>query len=217
MNAGPSTNTNTAVTTLLVIEDENTLRRNVALLLEMEGYRVVAAENGLAGLEAARRERPALILCDVMMPGLDGHGVLRALREDSSFDATPFLFLTARGEPAMVRTARDLGADGYLTKPVIRGDLLAAVNERLAQGRAQAPESFAAAAETSALPGASSTPDAAPGLRDSLSVLLTGTDLLRVHGRALPETERQAQREAMKEAGAKLAAALAAGQTPAGE
>src|SRR5678815_394263 len=118
---------------ILVIEDQAPMRRNIALLLEMAGYEVVTAENGRAGIEAARKQRPDLVLCDVMMPELDGHGVVQSLRAEEATATTPFIFLTARGDKADVRIGMNFGADDYLTKPVMRDDLLAAVQARLAR------------------------------------------------------------------------------------
>lgn len=122
---------------ILIIEDQGTMRRNLALLLEMEGFRVVTAENGRTGLETARRERPDVILCDVMMPEMDGYAVIQSLRGDPDFATIPFLFLTAKGERADVRVGMNFGADDYLTKPVVREDLLAAIEARLARAEAQ--------------------------------------------------------------------------------
>lgn len=116
---------------ILIIEDQPTMRRNVALMLQLEGYETCTAENGRVGLEVARRERPDLVLCDVTMPELDGYGVVEALREDDAFANTPFIFLTARADRQYVRVGMNLGADDYLTKPVVRDDLLAAVQTRL--------------------------------------------------------------------------------------
>ncbi len=121
---------------ILVIEDQAPMRRNLALLLELEGYQVGSAENGRLGLEMARRDRPDLIICDVMMPELDGYGVVQALRSDPEFTHTPFIFLTARGDKADIRVGMNFGADDYLTKPVVREDLLAAVETRLARAAA---------------------------------------------------------------------------------
>ncbi len=116
---------------ILIIEDQATMRRNVALMLQLEGYNALTAANGVEGLEAARRELPELILCDVMMPEMDGHDCLRALREDEALRHTPFIFLTAKGDRNDVREGIGLGADAYLTKPVVREDLLAAVSHWL--------------------------------------------------------------------------------------
>ncbi|MCB1204655.1 MAG: response regulator transcription factor [Verrucomicrobiae bacterium] len=122
---------------ILIIEDQGTMRRNLALLLEMEGFQVVTAENGRIGLETARRERPDVILCDVMMPEMDGYAVVQALRGEPDFATTPFLFLTAKGEKSDIRVGMNFGADDYLTKPVVRDDLLAAIEARLARAEAQ--------------------------------------------------------------------------------
>lgn len=117
--------------TILIIEDEPEMRRNLATILRLEKYHPVSAENGRAGVEAALREKPDLILCDVMMPELDGYGVIRELREHSATRATPFIFLTAKGEKPDIRAGMNLGADDYLTKPVPKADLLEAIASRL--------------------------------------------------------------------------------------
>jgi DNA-binding NarL/FixJ family response regulator len=117
--------------TILIIEDQPDMRDNLATILEMENYAVLTAEEGQSGLEAARDEKPDLILCDVMMPKMDGHTVLQHLREDRTIAGTPFIFLTARGEKQDLRTGMNLGADDYLTKPVTATELLAAVSARL--------------------------------------------------------------------------------------
>jgi len=116
--------------TILLIEDEPQMRRNVLRMLELEGYQAIGAEDGIQGVEAATRERPDLILCDVSMPGLDGHGVLAKLRENPLTATIPFIFLTAKGERADLRTGMNLGADDYLVKPVAIKELLAAMQAR---------------------------------------------------------------------------------------
>ena len=121
---------------ILIIEDQAPMRRNIALLLEMSGYEVFTAENGRVGIEAARKHLPDLILCDVMMPELDGHAVVQALRAETATATTPFIFLTARSDKADIRMGMNFGADDYLTKPVIRDDLIAAVQARLARSEA---------------------------------------------------------------------------------
>jgi DNA-binding NarL/FixJ family response regulator len=121
------------MTKILIIEDEPQMRFGLATALKMEGFAVTTAENGRQGIEAAIRERPEVILCDVMMPELDGFGVLAELRADASFATTPFLFLTAKGEKTDRRMGMNSGADDYLTKPVDVGDLLAAIQMRLAR------------------------------------------------------------------------------------
>lgn len=121
---------------ILVIEDQAPMRRNLALLLELEGYSVLAAPDGRSGLEMARREKPDLILCDVMMPEMDGFAVVQSLRASDDTADIPFIFLTARGERSDVRLGMNFGADDYLTKPVVREDLLAAIEARLARAKA---------------------------------------------------------------------------------
>jgi DNA-binding NarL/FixJ family response regulator len=121
---------------ILVIEDQAPMRRNIALMLEMEGYEVMTAENGRIGVEVALQKRPDLIICDVMMPELDGHGVVQTLRAENRTATVPFIFLTARSDKGDVRIGMNFGADDYLIKPVIREDLLAAVETRLARADA---------------------------------------------------------------------------------
>ncbi|MDB6072056.1 MAG: two component transcriptional regulator, LuxR family [Verrucomicrobiales bacterium] len=120
---------------ILIIEDQAPMRRNVALMLELEGYLTCTAENGLIGVDTARRERPDLILCDVMMPEMDGYAVVQTLRDDPAFANTPFIFLTAKSDRGDVRIGMNFGADDYLTKPVMREDLLIAVGTRLARAQ----------------------------------------------------------------------------------
>jgi len=116
---------------ILIIEDQPQMRRNLATILEMEGFEVSLAENGNAGVVQAQALKPDLIICDVMMPELDGYGVLRTLRSEKATATIPFIFLTAKGEKIDQRTGMNLGADDYLTKPVARTDLLASVKVRL--------------------------------------------------------------------------------------
>jgi DNA-binding NarL/FixJ family response regulator len=129
---------------ILVIEDEPEMRRNITALLRYCNYQPVAAENGRLGVEAARREMPDLILCDVMMPELDGHGVLQALQADASLARIPFIFLTAKGEKDDLRSGMNLGADDYLTKPVANTDLVEAIEARLRRAGQQASREFKA-------------------------------------------------------------------------
>jgi DNA-binding NarL/FixJ family response regulator len=127
---------------ILVIEDEPEMRRNLLTILRLEKFHAFGAENGRAGIELAKKEKPDLILCDVMMPELDGHSVLQALREDASTVTIPFIFLTAKGEKRDVRDGMNLGADDYLTKPVAKKDLLGAITTRLARAAQQATPEF---------------------------------------------------------------------------
>ena len=138
---------------ILIIEDQREMRENLATILEMESYVVLRAPNGREGLDLARAERPDLVLCDVMMPQMDGHAVLQALRDDPVTAAIPFIFLTAKGEKRDQRTGMNLGADDYLTKPVTVSDLLNAVVARLARA-AQKP----AEASVATPPGSADAP-----------------------------------------------------------
>jgi DNA-binding NarL/FixJ family response regulator len=127
---------------ILVIEDEPEMRRNLLTILKLEKFEPLGAENGQAGLSLARKERPDLILCDVMMPELDGYGVLQALRDDPQTVTLPFIFLTAKGEKIDQRCGMNLGADDYLTKPVARADLLNAISARLLRAEQQGQQDF---------------------------------------------------------------------------
>ena len=127
---------------ILVIEDEPEMRRNLMTILKLENFEASGAENGRLGVELARKLKPDLILCDVMMPELDGFGVLQALRGDPATLTTPFIFLTAKGEKPDIRAGMNLGADDYLTKPVGKADLLSAITARLRRQKQQAQQEF---------------------------------------------------------------------------
>lgn len=124
------------MTKILVIEDQPQMRKNICLILEMENFQVISADNGRSGLEMIRQEHPDLVLCDVTMPVMDGQEVLQELRAESLTATLPFIFLTANGEQTDIRRGMNLGADDYLTKPVAREDLLAAIKSRLARNHA---------------------------------------------------------------------------------
>ena len=117
---------------ILVIEDETAIRNNLARFLRVEGYEVMTAENGVAGVTAAREGRPHFIICDIRMPELDGYGVLAALRQDAATARIPFMFLTASADRAERHLGLAQGADEYLTKPFKLPELLAAIKRRLA-------------------------------------------------------------------------------------
>jgi DNA-binding NarL/FixJ family response regulator len=127
---------------ILVIEDEPEMRRNLTTILRLENFDPLPAENGLVGVELAKRMKPDLILCDVMMPELDGYGVLAALRAEPATVTIPFIFLTAKGEKPDIRSGMNLGADDYLTKPVAKRDLLSAIRSRLERAIQQAVPEF---------------------------------------------------------------------------
>ena len=127
---------------ILVIEDEPEMRRNLLTILRLEKFEPVGAENGKAGIALAKSTKPDLILCDVMMPEIDGFGVLKALRADAATASIPFIFLTAKGEKVDIRSGMNLGADDYLTKPVDKTDLLSAITSRFTRQQQQVRTDF---------------------------------------------------------------------------
>ncbi|MEI7555687.1 EAL domain-containing protein [Candidatus Chlorohelix sp.] len=118
---------------ILIIEDEKHVRANLVELLLAEGYEAFDAENGQLGVEKAKQVMPDLIICDVMMPELDGYGVLATLRNDAITDTIPFLFLTAKASKADFRQGMSLGAEDYLTKPFTRIEVLDAIRTQLSK------------------------------------------------------------------------------------
>ncbi|NJK35569.1 MAG: hybrid sensor histidine kinase/response regulator [Oscillatoriales cyanobacterium SM2_2_1] len=118
---------------MLLIEDDADIREGLADILLIAGFEVVEAGNGLEGLALARQVRPDLVLCDIMMPEMDGYGVLEVLRQDEELLLTPFMFLTALASPKRQRQGMSLGADDYLIKPISQGDLLHAIETRLSR------------------------------------------------------------------------------------
>lgn len=119
------------MTTILIIEDEAPIRENLRQMLQLEGYAVLEAADGVSGIEAARRSHPDLILCDILMPGVDGYGVLAELRGAPDMAAIPFIFLTASANLEDRSQALKRGADDYLIKPFKIADLLAAIRRQL--------------------------------------------------------------------------------------
>lgn len=116
---------------ILLIEDNDDIRNNTAEILELSNYEVFTAENGKAGIEQALKHIPDLIICDVMMPVLDGFGVLHSLQKNKSVKNIPFIFLTAKTERSDIRKGMELGADDYITKPFTGTELLNAVDSRI--------------------------------------------------------------------------------------
>jgi CheY-like chemotaxis protein/CRP-like cAMP-binding protein len=117
--------------TILVIDDNNDLRENTAEILELAGYKTFTAINGRQGVEVAVKEKPSLIVCDIMMPELDGYGVLHLLRKNKDTQHIPFIFLTAKTERSDFRKGMEMGADDYVTKPFEDIELLNAIEVRL--------------------------------------------------------------------------------------
>lgn len=116
---------------ILLIEDNEDIRNNTAEILELSSYEVFVAENGKVGVEKAIEHLPDLIICDIMMPELDGYGVFHAIRKNTSIKNIPFIFLTAKTERSDFRKGMELGADDYITKPFSGTELLNAVDSRL--------------------------------------------------------------------------------------
>tara|TARA_R110002050_G_scaffold286468_3_gene437007 strand:+ start:89966 stop:91018 length:1053 start_codon:yes stop_codon:yes gene_type:complete len=118
---------------ILLIEDDRALRENTEELLELSGYAVTTAPNGKIGIERAKEQLPDIIICDIMMPEVDGYGVLEDLSTDEKTKHIPFIFLSAKTEHKEIRKGMDMGADDYLTKPFEEEDLISAVESRLAK------------------------------------------------------------------------------------
>lgn len=116
---------------ILLIEDNKEIRENIAEILELDGFDVNTAENGKEGLEAAQREIPDLIICDIMMPIMDGYTVLYFLSKDPKTVDIPFIFLTAKAERTDFRKGMEMGADDYITKPFEDVELINAIRSRL--------------------------------------------------------------------------------------
>ncbi|RYY66216.1 MAG: response regulator [Chitinophagaceae bacterium] len=116
---------------ILLIEDNDDIRENTAEILELANYQVSTAPNGKTGVEMALANPPQLIICDIMMPVLDGYGVLQLINKNPSLSGIPFIFLTAKAERGDLRKGMEMGADDYISKPFTDGELLAAVESRL--------------------------------------------------------------------------------------
>lgn len=122
---------------ILIIEDNNDIRESTAEILELAGYKVEQANNGKTGVDMALQHKPDLILCDIMMPELDGYGVLFLLGKNPETATIPFIFLTAKAERVDFRKGMEMGADDYLTKPFDDIELLNAIESRLSKSEMQ--------------------------------------------------------------------------------
>lgn len=116
---------------ILIIEDEFALRSTLRELLESNNFKVFLAEDGLEGVQLAKEINPDLIISDIMMPRLNGHGVIEELKKDKNLASTPFIFLTAKAEISDFRTGMEIGADDYITKPFRAATILKAIETRL--------------------------------------------------------------------------------------
>ena len=120
---------------ILIIEDDKAYVENIRILLEEEGFNVASAVNGFDGIELAKNEIPDLIICDIMLPDVDGYSVIKELRRREKTKLIPFIFLTAKAAMSDLRSGMSLGADDYLTKPFRSDDLLTAVRTRLEKAK----------------------------------------------------------------------------------
>jgi CRP-like cAMP-binding protein/CheY-like chemotaxis protein len=125
---------------ILIIEDNPEIRENTEEILSLANYQVLTAENGKIGVELATKEKPDLIMCDIMMPELDGYGVLHILSKKVETEGIPFIFVTAKTERADIRKGMELGADDYLTKPFDDTELLNAIEARLKKNEIRSKE-----------------------------------------------------------------------------
>ena len=121
------------MSTILVIEDQSSIRANLIELLTEEGFDVFGFENGFTGMMWALKHFPDLIVCDIMLPDMDGYSILRQLRDYPSMANVPFIFLTAKADKSSIFEGMYLGADEYITKPFKRIELLQAIEFRLKQ------------------------------------------------------------------------------------
>ena len=122
-------------TTILLIEDNLEMRENTAEIMELANYNIITAINGKDGVSKAKEHLPDLIICDIMMPEMDGYGVLYILSKDPKTCAIPFVFLSAKAEKSEMRKGMNLGADDYITKPFEEMDLLNAIESRLERNK----------------------------------------------------------------------------------
>ena len=118
---------------ILLIEDDIVVRENTAELLELANYKVITASNGKLGVELTKKYLPDIIICDIMMPELNGYGVLQILSKEITTKHIPFIFLSAKTEHKDIRKGMNLGADDYITKPFDESELFSAIESRLAK------------------------------------------------------------------------------------
>lgn len=120
------------MTKVLIIEDNPEIRENTSEILELNGYVVITCDNGREGIIAALNEKPDIILCDILMPEVNGYQVIRELRANPLTEKIPFIYVTASGEKSEVKMAMELGANGYVRKPYDVKELIEAIKKALA-------------------------------------------------------------------------------------
>jgi two-component system sensor histidine kinase/response regulator len=185
---------------ILVIEDDPYVRDIIADLLSAEGYQVMSARNGRLGIEQALAQTPDLILCDIMMPEVDGYEVLRTLRARPETSLTPFIFLTALSERSAIRQGMTLGADDYLTKPFSSVELLEAVRSRLRR-QAQLQTRYEEKLESLRNSLSRMLPHE---LRTPLTIILGFTELLIEEWESIEPTQAKNTLMSIQEAGRRL-------------
>ena len=168
--------------TILLIEDNAFIRENTSEILDLAGYKVLSAPNGKAGVELALEHAPDLVICDIMMPVLDGYGVLHMLQRNKEMKDIPFIFLTAKTERSDYRRGMEMGADDYIMKPFEATELLHAIESRLKKA-ALRKEEF-----TPNLQGLSKLMEAATG-KASIKALAEGRDIEKYKKRQTIYTE----------------------------
>ncbi len=184
------------MTTVLVIEDEDFLRENIMTMLKFEGFKTLDAPDGQTGVERARASIPDLIICDIMMPGMDGYEVLQALRDDPATATIPIIFLTARASRSHVRLGMSLGADDYVSKPFSHEELIAAVRTRLERQQALERE-YRQQIEELQLAIVTALP---PTLQAPLNQVMDNADRLITNAGALSPAEVETSAETMLQA-----------------
>jgi CheY-like chemotaxis protein len=117
--------------TILIIEDNPEIRENITEILELANFKVISAENGRAGIFAANESVPDIILCDIMMPEVNGYEVLKGLRQNPPTADIPFIYVTASAEKSEVKLAMDMGANGYVRKPFDTKELIDTIEKCL--------------------------------------------------------------------------------------
>ncbi|MES2772359.1 MAG: response regulator transcription factor, partial [Pseudomonadota bacterium] len=140
-----------AASLILVVEDSTSMRQSLVHILSLAGFQVDSAAHGVEALQCMARRKPDLVLSDVMMPVMDGHALLVAMRSDSVLMQIPVILLSSLADHASLRHAMNLGSDDYLTKPCLPDDLLLAIRTRLARSAQQRAESARLAVETQRL------------------------------------------------------------------
>lgn len=185
---------------ILVIEDADPLRNDIVEMLSFEGFDVSGAENGLRGVEAAREQLPDLIVCDIMMPELNGYEVLETLQKDDSTRTIPFIFLTAKTDRSDMRYGMGLGADDYLLKPFMATELLDTIQARLRRH-----DTFVEIAEQQVQELSENIMTALPHeLRTPLNTILGFSEMLSMEASRLKPNEVARWAQHINEAGRRL-------------